>query len=169
MQPSHQKRASLDKQRKRLERGLLNVERRYALGEIGEDTYRTLAAEFAGGLGALHITECVPKDRVDRAIEALNELGAAFQRATSRQKNMLLTSMFARIDLDERGEICAVHPRKWAHEAFGALLRGWHGAYGYQPPGERLLSPHLVTPIDATAAAHWLFSRVKLHTEEKQK
>ena len=91
------------------------------------------------------------------------------QRATSRQKNMLLTSMFARIDLDERGEICAVHPRKWAHEAFGALLRGWHGAYGYQPPGERLLSPHLVTPIDATAAAHWLFSRVKLHTEEKQK
>lgn len=169
MQPSHQKRASVDKQRKRLERGLLNVERRYALGEISEDTYRALAAEFSGGLGALHITHAVPKDRVDRAIDALNELGVAFGRATPRQKNMLLTAMFERIDLDERGEVCAVHPRKWAHEAFGALLRGWHGAYGYQSPSEQLLSPNLVTPIDATAAAHWLFSRVKLHTEEKQK
>lgn len=166
MQPSHQKRASLDKQRKRLERGLLNVERRYALGEIDDNTYHALASEFSGGLGELHIVQSVPKNKIDSAIEALNEIGSAFKRATGRQKNMLISAMFERVELDERGDISAVTPHKWASEAFGSLLRGWHGAYGYQSPKEQLLSLSPVTPINATAAAHWLFSRIKIHAEQ---
>lgn len=167
LQPSPQKRAAAEKKRKQLEKGLLHVERRYALGELSEPMYRTLSAEFHAGIGELTIVESVPRDRVDRAIDALNQLGVAFAVAGARQKNMLLSSMFLRVELDEHGDIAELVPRPWAQEAFGALLRGYYGTGAYRAAKEQLLSQNRVTDgVNAADAAEWLFSRIRLHAQE---
>jgi DNA invertase Pin-like site-specific DNA recombinase len=166
MQPSPQKRAAAEKQRRKLEQGLLHIERRYALGDLSESMYRTLSAEFHAGIGEYAIVESVPRDRVDRAIEALNQIGVAFAVSAPRQKNMLLSAMFERVNLDQNGDIVDLVPRQWAREAFGGVLRGYYGA-NYQAAKKQLLTPSLVTDgVSAADAAEWLFSRIRLKTDE---
>lgn len=168
LQPSPQKRASAEKQRKKLEQALLNIERRYALGEVSDQTYRTLAAEFTAGIGELAIAEAVPKDRIERAIDALNELGVAFAVASARQKNMMLAAMFEKINLNDDGSIAELVPRKWASEAFGAIMRGYYGG-GSLPAAQRtaVISDSGNRSIDADQAAHWLFSRIRLRDKQE--
>lgn len=145
----------------RMEKALLDLERKSALGECTPAQYSLLKAEFQETRAAAQKRAQAPSD-VDRAIEALTALSEVLTRGKPAARWRAVHALFESVELTLDGGIGQLTPRAWAKQAFGQLAFAWHQIRVAESDIPKVTPTGVESPIGISDGTLWTMSRLEL-------
>jgi hypothetical protein len=123
-QTSDAERARADAAGRKARAALLDLERKSALGDIDEATYRTLKDEFHEQIDAAERILREP-DQIERTMAALTNLGSVVKNAPQNSRWQAMHSLFEQVEVTMEGKVGKMVPRNWAKGGFALLKAAW--------------------------------------------